>query len=342
METVLASVCRQVSLPVREASEIAAARRAANELAKDHGLDETACGRVALVVMEAATNIVKHAGQGEMLLRRVTAGGVPGVEVIALDAGPGMADLAGSARDGTSTAGSYGVGLGAMQRVADEIDIYTYPGKGTAIWMTVWQRTPPPASWQIGAACVALPGETACGDSWGVCTEPGSFVVLVADGLGHGPVAAEAAEAATAALVARPALPPGALMQDVQAALRSTRGAAVAIAAIDATTETGRFAGIGNIAASVIEDGQRRQLVSHNGIVGSNMRKVQEMPLAWSERALLLLHSDGLGTRWSLDAYPGLESCHAGLIAAVLYRDFARRRDDVTVLVVRAQQGGAS
>jgi anti-sigma regulatory factor (Ser/Thr protein kinase) len=350
METLLGVHGRQTSYPVRESSEIAAARRAANELARQHGLDETAAGRVALVVMEAGTNIVKHAREGQILLRPVTQAGMPGVEVIALDGGPGIANLAASMRDGTSTAGSYGVGLGAMRRMADEFDVYSSAGKGTVIWMTVWakqqtQQTQQPAPpWQLGVVCLPLAGETVCGDAWGVCGDAGKLCVMVADGLGHGPIAAEAAEAATSLLADCLDLPPAALMQNTHGALRSTRGAAVAIAHIDCTAEQVSFAGIGNIAACVVgnahdmhdmHDIQRRQLISHNGIVGINMRRAHEVTVPWSARSTLILHSDGLGTRWALEPYPGLLHCHPAVIAAVLYRDFTRGRDDVTVLVIR-------
>jgi hypothetical protein len=96
---------------------------------------------------------------------------------------------------------------------------------------------------------------------------------------------------------------------------------------------------VGNIAAHLITRHDRRQLVSHNGIVGSNVRKVQEFDAPWTEDTLLVLHSDGLQSRWHLDDYPGLAMCHPALIAGVLYRDHARGRDDVTVVVVRDRQG---
>jgi hypothetical protein len=75
--------------------------------------------------------------------------------------------------------------------------------------------------------------------------------------------------------------------------------------------------------------------MSHNGIVGSNMRKVQEFAHEWGAGATLILHSDGIATRWDVNAYPALMFRHPALIAAVLYRDFARQRDDAMVLVVR-------
>jgi hypothetical protein len=122
------------------------------------------------------------------------------------------------------------------------------------------------------------------------------------------------------------------------AALRGTRGAALAVALID--TEKGElsFCGVGNIAGCIAHGSTRRHLMSHNGIVGSNLRKSQEFRHEWKTGALLILHSDGIATRWDVDAYPGLSFRHPALIAAVLYRDFARPRDDSLVLVIRERE----
>lgn len=343
MEVILGSMSRQVCVPVSEQSAAAAARRAGGELARAQGLDETTSGRLANVIMEAGTNIVKYGRDGEILLRPLAWGNARGVEVIAIDRGPGMADLGASMHNGTSSSGTYGLGLGAMQRMADEFDIYSAPDRGTVVWMTVWSDKAAASAqpWQLGVVCQPMPGETVPGDSWCACLEGSVAGVLVADGLGHGLAAASASEAAAEVLASHPQNSPGNLLEDMHAALHGTRGAAVAVTQIDATIEQASFAGIGNIAGCIIEqhDGPRRQLVSHNGIVGSNVRKVQEFQQPWPDGATLLLHSDGLGTRWLLEQYQGLAVCHPAVIAAMLYRDFSRRRDDVTVLVLRANRG---
>ena len=80
---------------------------------------------------------------------------------------------------------------------------------------------------------------------------------------------------------------------------------------------------------------QVRHLVSHNGIVGQEARKIGVFTYPWNRESLLLMHSDGLTERWDLKAYPALIRRDPGLIAGVLYRDFSRARDDATVLVAR-------
>lgn len=337
MEAVLNRLGRQATFHVGESSEIAAARRAGNTLARQLGFDETRAGQLAIVITEAATNIVKHAGEGEILLRALHAGDRAGVEVIALDRGPGMANVALRMEDGNSTAGTYGVGLGAIGRMAPEFDIYSVEGQGTVLFMTVWSGTAgvPLPDWEVGAVCLPIPSEEVCGDAWDVGASNWGITVGMADGLGHGPHAAVASEAAVALIADRPAVRVSELMQLAHAALHGTRGAAVAIAAIDCDAGELTFAGIGNIAGCIVDGAVRRHLMSHNGIVGSNLRKVQTFSHPWAPGCMLVLHSDGLGTRWDLDAYPGLAFRHPALIAAVLYRDFARQRDDASVLVIR-------
>jgi anti-sigma regulatory factor (Ser/Thr protein kinase) len=340
METLLSADLRQRAIEVADASAVGAARRMAAEICAQLSLDEIACGEVALVVTEAATNILKHAGRGEIVARPLRCAGAAGIEILAIDNGPGMADFARSAADGHTTAGSYGIGLGAMQRSANFFDIYTAPGQGTAIAMRIYGKgmDPEPQALQLGAVCLPLPGEEVCGDAWAAAASDDVVTLLLADGLGHGALAALASETA-AGIVADNALrPPGVLLQDIHLGLRATRGAAVALTQLDLPAGAIRFAGVGNIMASVYEGAARRQMVSHNGIVGSNVHKIQEFAQAWHAGNLLVLCSDGLNTRWDLNRYPGLAECDPSIIAAVLYRDFARGRDDVTVLVLRVHR----
>lgn len=331
----------QLSCPVTDSSHVAAARRAVTGLAARLGFDATRSGEAAIVATEAATNILKHAGHGEILLRALRSDDDAGIELVAIDGGPGMASLPASMEDGRSTAGSYGVGLGAMARLSASFDAWSAPGKGAVFAMTLWRggALPPPQALEAGIVCQALPGETACGDNWAVACDATSATTLVADGLGHGPEAAIAAQAAVDTVMAHPAQAPGVLLEDAHLALRATRGAAVAVVRIDMLQDRVVMAGVGNIACHAWAGAGRRQLVSHNGIVGSNLRKVQEFDAPWGADGMLLMHSDGIATRWNLDDYPGLALRHPAVIAAVLYRDFCRRRDDATIVVLRDVRG---
>jgi anti-sigma regulatory factor (Ser/Thr protein kinase) len=328
----------QVLIPIEDRSQVGEARRAAAQMAEALVFEETQAGKVALAVTEAATNIVKHAGSGKIVLAALARGAAVGMEVLALDRGPGIASLSTSLRDGYSTAGSMGGGLGALSRLSPRFDAYSQPGHGTALRLEIWATPVTPAGeadLESGAVCLPKKGEEVVGDGWLLGPSGDYRSVLVVDGLGHGPNAARAARAATDAFAAHPAATPAALMQICHGALATTRGAAGAVARVAAAENRGTFAGIGNIACRVEWTDERRQLVSHSGTLGHVMRRVQEFEFSFPAGALLILHSDGLATHWASTDYPGLANKHAGLIAGVLYRDHDRGRDDVTVVVLK-------
>ena len=340
----ISSLTPQLVCSIEHASDVAAARREGQRLADSLGFDEIRAGKLALIVTEAATNILKHADRGVMHIGPAQSSAGVGIDVLALDEGPGIADLAASLVDGVSTAGTAGTGLGAMRRQADEFDVYSQPGKGSAVFMRLWSIAPAQDACgvDVGALMTPLAGEDECGDGWAVRCEDGAATLMASDGLGHGPNAARASALAIGVLdqPARTSTA-AAAVQEAHEALRGTRGAALAVARIDFANSELRFAGIGNIAGYVYDD-TRRALVSHNGIVGHNMRKVQEFSVPFPPGAVCILHSDGIQTQWDLDKYPGLQGRSPALIAAVLMRDFIRRRDDAMVLVVRRLHHGTA
>lgn len=328
---------RQRSVPVTDTSQVAEARREACAMAGTLGFSEERVGTVALVVTEAATNLVKHGGGGAVLMQPLESDGAHGVEVIAIDRGSGISNMAQSMRDGHSTAGSAGIGLGALARLSNAFDVYSQAGAGTALRCVVWADKVPAASAEIesGVVCLPMKGETLAGDDWTLHANKGRYVLLVVDGLGHGPAAAEAAAAARDAVARNVARAPAEHIEAVHGALRATRGAAAAIIELRPATGVGTFCGIGNIGCFVRADGNTRSLASHNGILGHQIRKIQEFSFPFVPRAILYVYSDGLTSRWDPAVYPGLEARHAALIAAAIYRDHNRGRDDATIAVVR-------
>jgi anti-sigma regulatory factor (Ser/Thr protein kinase) len=323
---------------VEDSSQVAAARRVAAGLARALGFDEATSGRVALAVTEAATNLLKHADRGEILLGTARSGGHAVIEILALDRGPGMANVDRCLQDGYSTAGSAGTGLGALRRVADTFDVYSRPG-GTALLVRVGPsaqgRPAAPAAAVIGGVSVAVAGEEQCGDAWDQEPRAGGLAVLVVDGLGHGAGAAQAAHECVAAFRRHAGAPPAARIAALHQALRATRGAAVAVAEIDAHRRLVCFAGLGNVAGSVYAEGAVRHLVSHHGTAGHTASRIAEYTYPWPPHGVLIMHSDGVASLRDLAPYPGLLQRDPGLVAGVLYRDFSRRRDDATVVVAR-------
>jgi hypothetical protein len=219
------------------------------------------------------------------------------------------------------------------------LDIFTQPNKGTAILARISRD----AARQIhavarsGVVSLPYPGETVCGDGYRLARLAGGFTMMVADGLGHGIYAAEASNAAVETFNKLAGRPPEEIAQAMHIALRKTRGAAVGIARYERDQAKVSFIGVGNVAAVILESRDARRMVSHNGTIGHTARKFQNFDYPATPPFLMVLASDGLGTAWNLDAYPGLQARHPSLIAGVLYRDFRRNRDDVTVLVVREE-----
>ncbi len=334
---------------IAEASQIAYARRSIGELARGLGFNETAAGELAIVVTECGTNLLKHAGRGELLVRPLVDGGAGaapryGIEVLCIDNGPGIHDLHRCFEDGYTTAGSPGNGMGAIERLSDELDIWSAPAHGTVLRVVFWNApgaaNAPAPQLTYGVVNLPLQTETVSGDAWSVHAHDDEFTVLVADGLGHGPLANVAAIEAAKTLAAHGGFSLDRIMDAANDALRPTRGAAVGIARMPAFASTAgmpvTFAGIGNISASVWTETTHKHLVSHSGIVGHATRRAQIFDVPYAPGALVVLHSDGLTSRWDLARYPGLAMRHPALVAAVLYRDFSRGRDDITVFVARA------
>ena len=337
MEAALSPV-EDFAFAVADPSHVASARSAAQRMARALDFDEVREGRVGIVATEAVSNMLKHASGGTFVGRSIARGEALGIELVAIDAGPGMDDVAESSRDGVSTAGTRGTGLGAMQRQSDEFEVYSRPGEGTIVRMMSWNRPPPPLTdtHEVGAVCIPKPGETVCGDAWDVQFHGDGATFLVADGLGHGPDARRAAMTAVEVLRRTPDYPAIRILDHAHGRLRPTRGAAVAVLRHDARTGEVSYAGVGNIAAVIIEGTTRQAMVSHSGIVGHNMHKSQEYRYRWPRGALMVAHSDGLETQWDLAAQPGLSDCHPTVIAAALFRKHSRTRDDCTVVVAKA------
>lgn len=336
MEAILTGI-DAVTVALRDPSHVAAARQGVARITNALGFGDTAAGRAAIVVTEAATNIAKHAGKGTLAAQPLAVGACVGIEILAIDAGPGMHDFESSARDGHSTAGTAGNGLGAIRRQSDDFEVYTRPGSGTIIRAVVWAAEKPDArDYEIGALCVPKPGETVCGDAWGAELGAHGATLVLADGLGHGPDASRAASLAVDVLYRHPGESAIRLLDRAHGKLKPTRGAAVAVMRHSSAKGEISFAGVGNISAMVLEAGGRRAMVSHNGIVGHNVHKSQEFHYAWPRGSLLVAHTDGIDTHWDLKAFPGIADCHPSVIAAMIYREHARGRDDCGIVVARA------
>ena len=326
------------SVSLSDASSTAEARRAGARMASLLGLNEKKSGETAVVITEAARNAVVYGGGGQLLLSGIKSKNETRMEIVALDRGPGIADLSRALQDGYSTGGTPGTGLGAIKRMAEVFDVFSN-SKGTAIFARIEQPTAEAqlrrSSIELAGLLSPLAGERVCGDNLAWEINGDRCVVLAVDGLGHGLQAAEAADEAVRVFRAHSNESPTSLITRLHDALKKTRGAAAAIAEVRPLVGTLVYAGVGNISGTILSHTLGRSLVSHNGTLGHVMSRVQEFKVDWPKDGILVMHSDGLLSRWDLSRYPGLLGRQPALIAGVLLRDFRRERDDASVLVLK-------
>jgi anti-sigma regulatory factor (Ser/Thr protein kinase) len=320
---------------VEAAATASSVRRSAERLAVELAMPERRIADLAIVAAEAGGNLVKHADEGMLLIRAVRTPEEAGVEIVAMDRGPGMADVAHAVGDGHSTAGTLGIGLGAIVRQSGWTDLHSVPGKGTVLVAQVWPSAAPDPAWASGLTR-PLTGESVSGDATAVRETQGRRQVMMCDGLGHGGPAAAAANEAVRAFADAPATSPAGVVEVLHRRLNHTRGAALAVAELDAEAGILRYSGLGNISGTLFgPDGGRRGLVSLPGIAGHQRRQIREFDYPLAPGAVLLMHSDGVVDRWGPTDYPGLFSHSPIVIAATVLRDAGTRRDDAGVLVAR-------
>lgn len=319
---------------VTDSSSVGQVRRSAVSAAHRLDWDETRTGELALLATEASRNVLTHGGGGQVVVIGLRRDESSLGRILAMDRGPGIPDLARAMTDGFSTGGTPGGGLGAMKRIASDLEIFS-SHTGTVVRVELG-NDPYANELQIAGMAVPYPGEEVCGDAWSCHHSPERVLTMITDGLGHGPAAAEAAQEAIATFHARIECAPAEILSYMHDALRKTRGAVAGIAEIRPKERKLTFAGLGNISAALLSPAKSQSLVSHNGTLGSIATRIQPFHFEWKPDSMLILHSDGLQSRWDLSNYAGLVSRHPAIIGGTLIRDFRRQRDDASVVVVKA------
>lgn len=316
------------------------AKRAARDLAARWGfrlLDEE---EILLVVSELASNLVKHSHGGRLTLKLIDAGERKGLEIETVDSGPGIADPESALRDGYSTAGSLGYGLGTINRLMDEMEISSASGAGTRVTCLRWVRETGKSlaatGLEFGVATRARGGAEENGDAYVVKKWENFALAAVIDGLGHGPYAARAAQAAKNYIDAHFDQSLENILRGADRACRSTRGVVIGLARIAAPAKLS-FVGVGNVEAYIIGDGRSIATISQRGIVGSRMPVSTVTEYPWGPGHLLVMHSDGVKSHWQWNDFPGLIQEGAQFIAHRLLSTLARPEDDATVLIVKSR-----
>jgi anti-sigma regulatory factor (Ser/Thr protein kinase) len=290
--------------------------------------------RALLVVSELGRNQLRHARLGRIACRRVERGERVGLEIIAADAGDGIDDIDLILESRGRTTGSLGVGVGAVRRLSTELDIDVRVGEGSCLFARVFEsdvlRTR-----EVGIYGRPLAGERQSGDHAAFRREGAALHAMVCDGLGHGPDARAAADAAIDVFFKRAGAPPATIIEETHPSLVSTRGVVMAVARID---EAGlELASAGNVEALVTSFRSQRRFGGTAATVGGRpgpLRARTERASLSSDEVLVLM-TDGIVTKASIEEEPALLRSHPAVIAQRILERFARTTDDALVLVVR-------
>ncbi len=319
---------------IADPSQVGEVRRFALSCCAKLEFDEVRQGRVAIIVNELGANLVKYAKGGKLLIRFSSGPTPQGIEVLAIDEGPGIANVAEALRDGYSTGSSPGTGLGSVNRQANAFDIYSTLGQGTIVFADVQsKKSQVESKFDIGAISLPIKDEVLCGDAWCFYQVGHRFSVIVCDGLGHGPMAHAAAVAAIDEFKKENHQATPNTLELIHKRLHGTRGAAVFLAEFQ---ENGplRALGVGNIQAVIQKTTDLKSLLSQNGTAGLRIPTLKTFPQEWDGTGYFILHSDGIKSRWDLTKYQNLFGHHPAIVAGIFYRDFNRNTDDMTVVVV--------
>ncbi|MCF6406018.1 ATP-binding protein/SpoIIE family protein phosphatase [Chitinophaga filiformis] len=334
---------RHISFNVDDRSYLAILKREVHRLSIQCGLTEKKIAEIDIVVAEIGSNIIKHAGHGEVLVM-LTDTPQPAIEIIAIDSGPGITDLARMMQDGISTARTLGHGLGAVKRLSDFLQIYSVKGWGTILVSRFFikpadQYTPKPGA-EIRTLLVSKPGERVCGDDYYVRSDRAGVRVFLGDGLGHGIEANKAVAAAVNSFRYCMLSDLSEVLRQMHDDVKRTRGLVGTIAVFSNKTHTWKICGVGNIHTRMLTAATSRTHLPYNGIIGHNMPRTmneQEVSHEPGKEQILILCSDGIRTRWDMMKYPAIFRYDMSVLAAAIYKDNARKTDDMSVVIVKVK-----
>jgi anti-sigma regulatory factor (Ser/Thr protein kinase) len=326
-----------VSLKAYDRSYFAILKKEIHALAVSAGFSKVKIGHIDIIVAEMVSNLVKHAGGGDLLVNLVKEDDLQGIEIISIDKGPGMADVTRMVSDGVSTKNTLGQGLGAIKRLSDLFQVYTLKDWGTVILIRVFEKDLPahrriPAA-DIKSVLVPKPGETECGDGFFSIMNNYGIKLMLGDGLGHGREASAAVNAAGNAFLNCEMDDPVEIIRYMNTAVKKTRGLVAAVAVYKFSSKTWSICGVGNITTRVNSIESNKTYTPYNGIIGLNvpntLNSVQIQPVKGD---YLVMHSDGLKSKWELTRYPAILRYDLSVLCAVLLKDFARQTDDMSII----------
>jgi anti-sigma regulatory factor (Ser/Thr protein kinase) len=330
------------SYHIEERSFVAYVKREIHSMVARAKFSSIQAGEIDIIVSEIASNLIKHAGKGELLYRILSTESESTFEIISIDKGPGMSDTARMMKDGVSTTRTLGQGLGAIHRLSTTAQLFSMPGWGTILYSLVRSDNErrgaheKPTDLDIRALCVNKPREDVCGDGYRIKRSESEMLVFFADGLGHGPHAKEAVDRAGEFFQACQDIEPVDIIRQMHENIRRTRGLVGTVAFFNKKSAQWKICGVGNVLTRMYTGITYKNYLPYNGTIGLNLPNSMNPSVFNIERNQhLIMCSDGIQTRWDLNKYPSIFKYDNTVLAAAVYKDFNRANDDSSILIAK-------
>ncbi|MFP5040213.1 SpoIIE family protein phosphatase [Parasediminibacterium sp. JCM 36343] len=297
-------------------------------------------GEIDIIVSELASNLVKHGGGGNILVKLIEENNIQGIEIIGIDNGHGIANLSLVLEDGISTKNTLGHGMGAMKRLSDVFQVYSQKDWGTITLIRVFNEEPAlyikPPKIDIRNLILSLHNDNACGDGFYYTLSNTHLKLFLGDGLGHGPEAELAIEKAGEIFLKSTEIEPVPIIRDIHLNVKKTRGLVGTIAVFDITERKWAICGVGNISIKIINSQSSKNYLSYNGIIGLNLpNALNTQEVAYEKGQTIIMCSDGIKSRWDLSKHPAISRYDLSVLTACLVKDFARNTDDTAVMACK-------
>lgn len=328
------------SYEIEEKSFVAFVKREIHNAATQASFSVSRVGVIDIAVAELTSNIIKHAAAGELLYRFSREKEQKVFEIVCLDNGPGIKDISHAMKDGVSTTKTLGQGLGALERLCDFFQIYSLVKWGTVCYCKIYADTYVPSAdlldIRIRALNVSKPGERVSGDGFNIVYSPNHTKIFMGDGLGHGKDAHHAVQLALSSFKLFRAIDPAEILKLIHESVKKSRGLVGTAVIVDHLLKKWSICGIGNITTRLYEGLFSKNYVSYNGIIGLNIpHTLKNHETNFGKHQCLIMCSDGIKTRWDLSHFPFILKYDPLLLAAVIYKESARKNDDMSILIAR-------
>jgi anti-sigma regulatory factor (Ser/Thr protein kinase) len=323
-------------LIANDRSYFAILKKEVHSLVVSAGFSDRKIGEIDIIVAELVSNLVKHSGGGSLLVKLIEEEGLQGVELVAIDNGPGMTDITRMVADGVSTKNTLGQGLGAMKRLSQVFQVYSQKNWGTIILCRIFETDLPkfnkPPLCSVKTVIIPKTGESSCGDGFVSKSNKETIKLFLGDGLGHGPEAEKAIVTACDAFLKCEEESPSEIIRYINSHVKKTRGLVGTVAAYSVREKKWQLCGVGNISTLVRSPSNSRMYSSYNGIIGLNVpNTLKNQEVDREDEQVIIMCSDGIKSRWDGAQYPAIMRYDLTMLTAALLKDFARYTDDMSV-----------